>query len=215
MVSLIRCTRKAAPWMATLTVQSAVLIVPGLLWYILGSRRVCVPGTRISLHPSHNPYPAAALLFLFLGLAFASVQYLNSEQRRKAELEATALTPESIIGEAAVMQQQDQAWPVDFGQGIPQDDASSLPVDRTMQQPRGENFQRQGTEDLFRSIRDLKQKLYGNNADVTIKGQRDLATAAAEVDRLCSALGISTTQEGSRTARSLREKLAALRAEVG
>ncbi len=148
-----------------------------------GSRRVSVPGTRISLHPSHSPYPAAALLFLFLGLAFASVQYLNTERRRKAELEATALTPESIIGEAAVMQQQDQAWPVDFGQGIPQEDASSLPVDRTMQQPRGENFQRQGTEDLFRSIRDLKQKLYGSNADVTIKGQRDLATAAAEVDR--------------------------------
>jgi len=148
-----------------------------------GSKRVSVPGTRISLHPAHNPYPAAALLFLFLGLAFASVQYLDSEQRRKAELEATALTPESIIGEAAVMQQQDQAWPVDYGQGIPQEDASSLPVDRTMQQPRGENLQRQGTEDLFRSIRDLKQKLYGSNADVTIKGQRDLATAAAEVDR--------------------------------
>ena len=148
-----------------------------------GSKRVSVPGTRISLHPSHNPYPAAALLFLFLGLAFASVQYLNTERCRKAELEATALTPESIIGEAAVTQQQDQAWPADFGQGIPQEDASSLPVDRTMQQPRGENFQRQGTEDIFRSIRDLKQKLYGSNADLTIKGQRDLATAAAEVDR--------------------------------
>ena len=110
------------------------------------------------------------------------MQYLSSVRRQQAELQETALTPESIIGEAAVMQQE-QAWPVDYGQGIPQGDASSLPVDRSMQQPRHEASKHQSTEDLFRNIHDLKQKLYGGNTDVTIKGQRDLATAAAEIDR--------------------------------
>jgi len=122
-------------------------------------------------------------------LAFASLQYLSAARRRQADLDESALTPESIIGEAAV-QQQSQAWPVDYGQGIPQGDASSLPVDRTMQQPRDQELKHQGTEDLFRSIHDLKQRLYGSNADVTIKGQRNLATASAEIDRQVSRLSM-------------------------
>ena len=147
-----------------------------------GRKTLSVPVLHIHVYPSGNPASAAALLCLFLAVTYASVQYLCAARRHQADLEETALTPEPIIGEAAVMQQK-EAWPVDHGQGVPQGDASSLPVDRSMQQPRKPSFKHHSMEDLFRNIHDLKQKLYGSNADVTVKGQRDLATAAAEIDR--------------------------------
>lgn len=213
-VPLTKLARSATPWLATFIVQSTFIMVPGLLWFIAGRKTLSVPVLHIHVYPSGNPASAAALLCLFLAVTYASVQYLCAARRHQADLEETALTPEPIIGEAAVMQQK-EAWPVDHGQGVPQGDASSLPVDRSMQQPRKPSFKHHSMEDLFRNIHDLKQKLYGSNADVTVKGQRDLATAAAEIDRLCSALGIPATNEHSRTAKSLQEKLEALTAEIG
>ena len=143
-----------------------------------------IPYTHIQLQPSQRPYQAAALLCLFLALTFASVQHLATKRRQQLELEDQQLSPQSIIGQ--VPNAHSHAWPTDDNQGIPQGDASSLPVDRTMQQPsevRHVGFRQEDVQDIFRSVHDLKQKLYGSNADVTIKGQRDLATAAAEVDR--------------------------------
>lgn len=198
------------------------------------------------------------------------MQYLKAARQREADLADTALTPESIIGTNSEWQ---EAWPIDYGQGIPQGDASSLPVDRSMQQPRDHTWEH-NTDALFNNIRDLKQKLYGTDANVTIRGKRDLATAAAEIDRydcqytirvllqcigtkhvwfgtlctsassvplvqlpllqcfsifslltmtngrvcccrLCAAVGVPATDQISHTAKTLRDKLDAVRAEVG
>ncbi len=36
LVQLSKFARTTTPWLATVTLQSAILIVPGLLWYIAG-----------------------------------------------------------------------------------------------------------------------------------------------------------------------------------
>ena len=144
-----------------------------------GSKRVTVPGTSTVLHPSQTVYSPILLLCGYLLLAHAAMQYLRAAGEREADLADTALTPESIIGTNSEWQ---EAWPTDYGQGIPQGDASSLPVDRSMQQPRDHTLEH-NTDALFNNIRDLKQRLYGTDANVTVRGKRDLATAAAEIDR--------------------------------
>ena len=143
-----------------------------------GSKRVAVPGTSTVLHPSQSAYPPMMLLCLYLLISHAAMQYLKAARQREADLVDAALTPESIIGTSSDWQ---ETWPTDHGQGIPQGDASSLPVDRSMQQPRDHTLEHD-TEALFDNIRNLKQRLYGTNADVTIQGKQDLATAAAEID---------------------------------
>ena len=117
---------------------------------------------------------------LYLLLVYAAMRYLKAVWRRDFEGTEAALTPESIIGTDSDWQAD--AWPTDCSQGIPQGDASSLPVDRSMQQPRHEQSEH-NIHELFSDVRDLKQKLYGSDANTTIKGERDLATAAAEIDR--------------------------------
>lgn len=144
-----------------------------------GSKRIAVPGTSTVLHPSQTVYSPVVLLCVYLLLAYAATQYLKAAHQREADLADIALTPESIIGTSSEWQ---EVWPIDYGQGIPQGDASSLPVDRSMQQPRDHTLEH-NTDALFNSIRDLKQRLYGTDANVTIRGKRDLATAAAEIDR--------------------------------
>ena len=144
-----------------------------------GSKRVTVPGTSTVLHPSQSIYPPIVLLCVYLPLAHAAMQYLKAARQREADLADTALTPESIIGTSSDWQ---EAWPTDYGQGVPQGDASSLPVDRSMQQPRDHTLERD-TNALFNNIRDLKQRLYGTDADVAIQGKPDFATVAAEIDR--------------------------------
>ena len=145
-----------------------------------GSKRIAVPGTSTVLHPSQSVYLPVMLLCVYLLVAYAAMQYLKAARQWEADLADTALTPDSIIGTTSDWQ---EAWPADHGQGVPQGDASSLPVDRSMQQPRDHTLKRE-IDALFKHIRDLKQRLYGTNADVTIEGKRDLATAAAEIDRL-------------------------------
>ena len=108
------------------------------------------------------------------------MQYLKAARQREADLADTALTPESNLGTSSEGQ---EAWPTDHGQGVPQGDASSLPVDRSMQQPRDHTL-KHDTAALFKNICHLKQRLYGTDADVTTEGKLDLATAAAEIDRL-------------------------------
>lgn len=144
-----------------------------------GSKRVAVPGTSTVLHPSQSVYPPIMLLCVYLLLSHAAMQYLKAARQREADLADTALTPESIIGASSDWQ---ETWPTDHGQGVPQGDASSLPVDRSMQQPRDHMLERD-TDALFDNIRDLSQRLYGTDTVVTIQGKRDLATAAAEIDR--------------------------------
>ena len=134
------------------------------------------------LHPSQSPYLAAMLLSGYLAVVYTIVRYLHTRHQRRADLEEMALTPETILGELALKQQQ-QAWPVDHGQDIPQGDASSLPVNRVMQQPRDQGSNQQDMKAIFESIYDLKVKLYGSTADVSIQAQHDLAIAAAEIDR--------------------------------
>lgn len=146
---------------------------------VAGSKRVTVPGTSTVLHPSQTVYSPILLLCVYLLLAHAAVQYLKAARQREADQADTALKPESIVGTSSEWQ---EAWPIDYGQGIPQGDASSLPVDRSMQQPRDHTLEH-NTDALFDNIRDLKQRLYGTDANVTIRGKRDLATAAAEIDR--------------------------------
>ena len=144
-----------------------------------GSKRVTLPGTSTVLHPSQSVYPLIVLLCVYLPLAHAAMQYLKAARQWEAGLADTALTPESIIGTNSDWQ---EAWPTDYSQGVPQGDASSLPVDRSMQQPRDHTLERD-TDALFNNICNLKRRLYGTDADVTIQGKRDLATAASEIDR--------------------------------
>ena len=208
LTSLSKLSRRGLPWLATLLVHSTVVMVPALLWcaagmfyainrdwlltlqqrqiryrMFAGSKRVAVPGTSAVLHPSKSFYPPAVLLIVYLLLAHAAVQYLKAVRQREADLADTALTPESIIGTTSDWQ---EAWPTDNGQGVPQGDASSLPVDRSMQQPRDHIFE-EDTDSLFSNICVLKKRLYGGDADVSTKGKHDLATAAAEIDRLVRA----------------------------
>ena len=144
-----------------------------------GRKRLIIPGTSLTLHPAQKPCLPALLLCLYLLGTYTAVQYLKVVRQREADLADIALTPESITGST---DWQSQAWPTDHGQGIPQGDASSLPVDRSMQQPRDRDME-QDIAALFTSVQDLKQKLYGHNAASKIRGKHDLATAAAEVDR--------------------------------
>ena len=51
-----------------------------------------------------------------------------------------------------------------------------------MQQPREQEL-KYDTDALFSNIQDIQQKLYGNKAGQNTTGKRDLATAAAEIDR--------------------------------
>ncbi|KAL3140284.1 hypothetical protein ABBQ38_004552 [Trebouxia sp. C0009 RCD-2024] len=178
---------------------------------LAGSRRIAVPGTGAILHPSQPFNTPALVLCVYLLLALAAMQYLKATRQRHAAMVETALTPESIIGTNSDWQ---EAWPTDHGQGVPQGDASSLPVDRSMQQPRDQTM-KYDVDVLFSNICGLKRRLYGSDADITISGKRDLATAAVEIDRLCSALGVPATNQASHTAKTLREKLEALKAEVG
>ena len=114
-------------------------------------------------HPSQTVYSPILLLCVYLLLAHAAVQYLKAARQKQADqLADTALTPESIIGTSSDWQ---EAWPIDYGQGIPQGDASSLPVDRSMQQPRDHTLEH-NTDALFNNICDLKQRLYGTDANV-------------------------------------------------
>lgn len=211
LTSLSKLSGRALLWLAVLLVQSTVVVVPGLLWYAAGSRRMAVPGQGAVSHVSQTFYLAVLLLSVHLLLAYAAMQYLKAARQRETELLETALTPESIVGRNSDWQ---EAWPTDYGQGIPHGDASSLPVDRSVQQPRDQTMEHD-INALFSNIRGLKRRLYGSDADIAIKGKRDIATAAAEIDRLCSALGVPATDETSRTAKTLAEKLHALKAEVG
>lgn len=117
---------------------------------------------------------------MYLLLAYAAIQYLKAFRQRQAELADAALTPESIIGSSSEGQREASA--AYQGTDVPQGDASSLPVDRTMQQPREQEL-KYDTDALFSNIQDIQQKLYGNKAGQNTTGKRDLATAAAEIDR--------------------------------
>ena len=192
MAGLLECSSfyRHRPWLAVVHSRSAAFgCLTGQFTTTCtcisaaGRKPVALPGTDTQLRPSQHPYHAALLLCLFLALTYASVLYLSNQRRRQAEREQEMLTPESIIGHTPDVQ---QAWAADRRESTPQGDASSLPVDRSMQQPadvRHQDFKQEDVQDIFRSIHNLKQRLYGSNADVTIKGQRDLATAAAEIDR--------------------------------
>lgn len=206
LTSLSKLSGRALLWLAVLLVQSTVVVVPGLLWYaagvihaiarvwdhltlqhdettgiglFAGSRRMAVPGQGAVSHVSQTFYLAVLLLSVHLLLAYAAMQYLKAARQRETELLETALTPESIVGRNSDWQ---EAWPTDYGQGIPHGDASSLPVDRSVQQPRDQTMEHD-INALFSNIRGLKRRLYGSDADIAIKGKRDIATAAAEIDR--------------------------------
>ena len=138
-----------------------------------------MPGMGAVLHSSQTCYMPALILCVYLLLAYAALQYLKAAHQREADLVDTALTPESIIGTTSAWQ---EVWPTDHGQGVPQGDASSLPVDRSMQQPRDETM-KNDINALFSNIHGLKRRLYGSDADVAVKGKQDLATAAVEIDR--------------------------------
>ncbi|KAL3153811.1 hypothetical protein ABBQ32_013392 [Trebouxia sp. C0010 RCD-2024] len=179
LTSLSKLMSRALPWLAILLLQASVVLVPGLLWCAAGSRRIAVPGTGAILHPSQTFYAPALMLCVYLLLAYAAMQYLKAARQRQAEMADTALTPESIISTNSDWQ---EAWPTDHGQGVPQGDASSLPADRSMQQPRDQTM-KNDLDVLFSNIRGLKRRLYGSDADIATNGKRDLATAAAEIDR--------------------------------
>lgn len=205
LTSLSKLMSRALPWLAILLLQASVVLVPGLLWcaagvshdvrryqvtgyfssptyrlrMLAGSRRIAVPGTGAILHPSQTFYAPALMLCVYLLLAYAAMQYLKAARQRQAEMADTALTPESIISTNSDWQ---EAWPTDHGQGVPQGDASSLPADRSMQQPRDQTM-KNDLDVLFSNIRGLKRRLYGSDADIATNGKRDLATAAAEIDR--------------------------------
>ena len=108
-----------------------------------------------------------------------SCTYLTATQQQEAARKEFALTPESIIGNDRSWQ---QSWSA-RGSDVPQGDASSLVIDRSMQQPRHSHESPNKHEKLFEHILELKQRLYGPSAQVTIQGPRDLGTATAEINR--------------------------------
>ena len=167
-----------------------------------GRKHFTVPGTRITLHPSQDPFLPAALLCLYLLVAYGAIQYLKAARQRQAELTDAALTPESIIGTSS--EWQSEASTADQGQGVPQGDASSLPVNRSMQQPREQEL-KYDTDALFSNIQDIQQKLYGSEAAGEIQGKRDLATAAAEIDRCESVNAVKHDMQGTKNSNNSKD----------
>lgn len=138
-----------------------------------------LPWIQLALHPAESQCEGLCSLLALLAVIYMSSSYLTSAQQREAARKEFALTPESIIGNDRSWQ---QSWSA-RGPDVPQGDASSLVVDRSMQQPRHDNESPNKHEKLFQHILELKQRLYGSSAQVTIQGPRDLGTATAEINR--------------------------------
>lgn len=142
-----------------------------------GRKTLRLPGTPMTMHPANSHVEGCCSLLVLLAVIHCSSKYLIALQQQQAAKREIALTPESIIGDDLSWQ---RSW-LSKGPDVPQGDASSLVVDRSMQQPRHASPQKH--EKLFQHIVEMKQRLYGSNTQVSIQGPQDLATATAEINR--------------------------------
>lgn len=136
-----------------------------------------LPGTQLALHPANSHFEGCCCMFILLALIQCSSKYLAFLQQQQAAQKQNALTPQSIIGDDVSWQ---RFW-YTKGPNVPQGDASSLVVDRSMQQPKQASPQKY--EDLFQHILSAKQRLYGSSIQTSIQGPHDLGTATAEINR--------------------------------